>query len=309
MKNLYGVTTAMVTPFTRENEVDYNGIRQLTRMLIEKGVNCLYPCGTTGEMLRLSLDERKKIAETVVETANGKVLVFIHCGCMNQEDTIELVQHAKKAGADGAGVVTPVFFGLSDEEMKEYYITVAGSAKDFPIYLYNIPQCASNDLKTSVAKEIAEQCPNVVGIKYSFADMNRTVDYISINDGKFSVLHGCDRVMLSMLAAGCQGVVSGISGVFPEPFAAVWNAWRKEDWREAQRMQKICVRFCDALKGGSNMSYFKEALKLRGIAGGFMRMPQLNIGAEQTVALKEELECICEDAGISLKISDIEIEA
>lgn len=304
MKKLYGVTTAMVTPFTEKNEVDYQGVEQIAEMLINKGVNCLYPCGTTGEMLRLSLNERKKIAETVVKKAAHRVNVFIHCGCMNQDDTIALVKHAKEIGADGAGVVTPAFFGLNDEEMKSYYVAVGNSVEDFPIYLYNIPQCASNDINVPVIEQILEECSNYVGIKYSFADINRTVDYINIKNGEFSVLHGCDRVMFSMLAAGCEGVVSGISGVFPEPFVAVWKAWLEKDIDKAQRLQKICVRFCDALKGGSNMSYFKEALKLRGISGGYMRRPQCDINNKEIELLKAELEKICEESDITLKITE-----
>ena len=302
MKELFGVTTAMVTPIDENNEVDYEAVRQLTEMLIDKGVNCLYPCGTTGEMLRLTVDERKKIAETVVETVAGRVNVFIHCGCMRQEDTIELVKHAKAVGADGAGIVTPAFFGANDEEMKQYYLAVGESVKDFPLYLYNIPQCAVNDIKPSVVEEIKEACPNYVGIKYSYADINRTVDYINVNKGDFSVLHGCDRVMVSMLATGCKGVVSGISGVFPEPFVNVWKAWEEGDLTKAQKYQKICVKFCDALKGGSNMSYFKEALKMRGIPAGHMRKPQCDISQSETEILKKELESICAEADISLKL-------
>lgn len=302
MKELYGVTTAMITPITADNKVDHNAVEQLTEMLIEKGVDCLYPCGTTGEMLRLTVEERKEIAERVVETAAHRVTVFVHCGCMRQEDTLELVRHAKEIGADGAGIVTPAFFGANDREMKEYYITVGKSAKDFPLYLYNIPQCAANDLRPEVVAGIRDECPNFVGIKYSYADINRTVDYIGINGGRFSVLHGCDRVMVSMLAAGCRGVVSGISGVFPEPFVNVWRAWKAGDVIKAQECQKICVKFCDALKGGSNMSYFKEALKMRGLSAGGMRRPQCDISQDEIAALKEELEAICREAEISLRI-------
>lgn len=302
MKELYGVTTAMVTPIDKENRVDEQAVAALTEMLIQKGVHCLYPCGTTGEMLRLSTEERKKIAETVVKTAAGRVRVFIHCGCMRQEDTIELVRHAKEIGADGAGVVTPSFFGVNDEEMKQYYISVGNCVEDFPIYLYNIPQCASNDIKASVAEEVQKACSNYVGIKYSFADINRTMDYIGINDGNFSVLHGCDRAMTAMLAAGCKGVVSGTSSVFPEPFLRVWEAWEQGDVQKAQEHQKVCIKICDVLKGGSNMSYFKEALKLRGLDVGGMRRPQCDISQEEISALKEELEKICEESKISLKI-------
>ena len=302
MKELYGITVAMVTPFTKENQVDLGGVAQLTNMLIEKGVNCLYPCGTTGEMLRMSVAEREAVAETVVKTAAGRVNVFIHCGAMNQEDTIELVTHAQKVGADGAGVVTPVFFTGNDREIEEYYVAVASAAPDFPIYLYNIPQCAANDLKAEVAQRVADRCSNVIGIKYSFADIGRTIDYTNINNGAFSVLHGCDRALIGMLALGCRGTVSGIAGIFPEGFVAAYKAFCDGDLKKAQEIQKANVKFVDALRGGSNMSYFKEALKMRGINAGFMRAPQLDLPEEEVAALRAQLLPICEEAGINLEL-------
>lgn len=302
MKKLYGITVAMVTPFTQDNQVDYEAIVELTNMLINKGVHCLYPCGTTGEMFRLSVKERKKIAETIIETADGRVNVFIHCGCMNQEDTITLVKHAKEHGADGAGVVSPIFFGANEREMEEYYVAVANSVKDFPIYMYNIPQCAANDISVDVVNRVVSRCSNVIGIKYSYADINRTIDYINVNDGDFSVLHGCDRAMVSMLAAGCEGTVSGIAGVFPEPFVAAYKAYCDGDLLTAQKYQKYCVKFCDALRNGSNMSYFKTGLKLRGLRSGFMRKPQLDITEAEVAELEEVLVEICNEAGISLKL-------
>lgn len=302
MKELYGITAAMVTPFTKDGAVDYAAIGDLTGMLVNKGVHCLYPCGTTGEMLRLDTEERKKVAETVIEAAGGRVTVFIHCGSMKQEDTITLIRHAKDAGADGAGVVTPVFFGQNETELEEYFVAAASCAEDFPIYLYNIPQCAANDLPVAVAERVKKRCKNVVGIKYSFADINRTIDYINVDGGDFSVLHGCDRAMVSMLALGCKGTVSGIAGVFPEPFAAAYKAYMEGDLKKAQQLQKICVKFCDALKCGSNMSYFKEALKLRGISAGYMRKPQLDIGKAEVGNLKAALGGICAEAGIELSV-------
>ncbi|MGE5614181.1 MAG: dihydrodipicolinate synthase family protein [Bacillota bacterium] len=301
MKKLYGVTVAMVTPFTKDNEVCYRGIEQLTDMLIEKGVNCLYPCGTTGEMLRLSTQERMKIAETVVKRAAGRVTVYIHCGANNQEDTVALLKHAEKIGADGAGVVTPSFFALEDREMEAYYVEVAGSVSgDFPIYLYNIPQCAGNDIKPNVAAMIAQRCPNVIGIKYSYADLNRTVDYLKIED--FDVMHGCDRLFISLLVLGCSGVVSGVAGVFPEPFVAAYKAYNEGKLAEAQKLQKICVKFCDALRCGVNMSYYKEALKMRGIDAGYMRKPQLDLPMKDVEELRSMLVNICNEAGIDLRV-------
>ena len=302
MKKLHGITIAMVTPITAAGEVDYAALSDLTNMLVAKGVDCLYPCGTTGEMLRLSVEERKKVAQTIVEAAAGRVTIFVHCGAMNQADTIALVQHAKACGADGAGVVTPVFFGQNNRELEEYFVAVCNAAPDFPVYLYNIPQCAANDLPVQVAENVVKRCSNAVGLKYSFADINRTIDYLKIGDANFSVLHGCDRALLAFLTLGCDGTISGTACVFPEPFVAAYKAYKEGNLEKAQKLQKICVKFCDALKCGSNMSYFKEGLKMRGINAGFMRKPQLDIEAGEIARLKTELEALCKEANITLEL-------
>lgn len=302
LKKLYGITVAMVTPFDGDGHVDLGAVGMLSRMLVDKGVNCLYPCGTTGEMLRMTVSERKAVAETVVKAAEGKATVYIHCGAMTEEDTIELAMHARDIGADGVGIVTPQFFGANDRELVGYYKRVAGNVPDFPIYLYNIPQCAGNDLTPTTVDRITDACPNVIGIKYSFADINRTIDYVHAKKPGFSVLHGCDRALTGMLALGCDGTVSGIAGVFPEPFVAVYEAYTQGDMERAGKLQDVCIRFCDALKRGTNMSYFKEGLKMRGIPAGYMRRPQLDLEPEETKRLGQELEMLCAKAGIEMKL-------
>ncbi|WJY14920.1 dihydrodipicolinate synthase family protein [Pectobacteriaceae bacterium CE90] len=303
MTKLFGVTTAMVTPFTSDDTPDIDALAQLTEMLISHGVNCLYPCGTTGEMLRMTLAERKAIAETVIKTAKNRVPVFIHVGCMRQDDTIELAQHAVAAGAQGIGVVTPQFFGCNDTEMEEYFVAVANSIPTtMPVYLYNIPQCAANDLKTSVIKNIMARTTNVVGVKYSFADMARTVEYLNIVEG-FSVLHGADKLFASMLTMGCDGTVSGCSCVFPEPYVKVYQAFKQGNLAEAQRWQAIAVRFGDLLTNGANMAVFKAALNIRGLNAGHMRKPQLDLNAEQVTTLRQALTQLCRESGVSLTLN------
>ncbi len=301
MKKLYGVITAMVTPFDGNDQVDLGAMAKLTDWLIGKGVHCLYPTGTTGEMFLMSVEERKKIAETVVKAAAGRATVYIHTGAMTLKDTIELSRHAKDVGADGVGVVTPAYFGVNDREMVEYYDAVSKSIPaDYPLYLYGIPQCASNDLKTDVVKKIVERCPNVVGIKYSYADMLRTSEYLQIKDG-FSVVVGTDRLFLAGLSLGCDGTVSGISGVCPEPFVATYEAFKKGDLEKARKMQRDAYGICEMLKNGSNMGYFKAALKLRGIDMGHMRRPLMDIPEADADALRKQLEARLKELSIPVR--------
>lgn len=302
MNKLFGVTVAMITPFTKDNRVDVDALVSLTNMLIEQGVNCLYPCGTTGEMLRLSEDERKIVAETVVTTAAERATVFIHVGAMTINETISLAKHAKEIKAHGIGVVTPQFFGATDKELINYFLTIANSVPlDFPVYLYNIPQCAANNITPEVAKLVSDQCPNVIGIKYSFADLNTTLSYISIKEN-FSVLHGYDKMFHGLLQAGCDGTVSGCACIFPEPFVKMYKAYISGDEKNARYWQQSCVEFSNTLKSGSNMAIFKSALNMRGLTGGHMRLPQLDLTDQDNLDLKDQLLKLCKKYNISLSL-------
>ena len=293
MKKLYGVVTAMVTPFNEDETIRVEAIRQHVDFLIDKGINCLYPLGTTGEMMLMNVEERKLVAETVVDQCAHRIPVFIHVGAMKTKDACELARHACEIGADGIGAVSPAFYGATDVSLYDYYAAIAKSVpEDFPVYLYNIPQCSSNDLPVAVADRLAREFKKIVGIKYSFADMCRTLDYLKVNDGDFSVLHGCDKLINALMAMGCDGVVSGVSSVYPELFVAVYQACKRGDWDEAREKQRLANEVVDILKGGASMGHFKEALKLRGIDAGYVRGPLHNLTEDEIIEMKKALAAI-----------------
>jgi 4-hydroxy-tetrahydrodipicolinate synthase len=278
VKKLFGVTVAMITPIDENGRIMESAIRKHVDFLIDKGVNCLYPGGTTGEMYLLTLEERKRLAEIVVQQTAGRVTVFIHVGAMAQQDTIVLARHAMQIGADGIGVVTPSFFAAQDREMEEYFVTVAGCLPvDFPIYVYNIPQCSSNDLKAEVIERVVKRAPNVIGVKYSSPNLVRAAEYMRINNNNFSVLIGEDRLLHEILTMGGDGVVSGNSSVYPEPLVALYKAFHLRNIAEARKQESIATEVFNILKNGTNMAYFKAALRMRGIDVGHMRKPLLDL--------------------------------
>jgi dihydrodipicolinate synthase/N-acetylneuraminate lyase len=113
----------------------------------------------------------------------------------------------------------------------------------------------------------------VIGLKYSYADMARTLEYLRIDEGKFAVIHGAEHLFLSMLAMRCIGTVSGVAGIYPEPFVDVYRAFKAGDLQRAITYQGIAARLNKTLRDGSNMAYYKAALRRRGIAAGHMRAP------------------------------------
>lgn len=290
MKKLYGVITAMTTPFDETGKVNLEGLKAQVDFLIEKGVNCLYPLGTTGEMYLMSTEERKLVAETVVKHAAGRVVVYIHCGAMTTADTIELAKHACEIGADGIGAVTPSYFGCSDRAIIQYYTDIANSLpEDFPVYLYGIPQCSTNDISPAVAQEIASRCKNVVGIKYSFADVVKIAQFLRINDGNFSVLMGPDKLFYPGLCMGCDGTVSGCSGPMPEVFVNVYKSYTEGDHKKALEAQIEATKVCEILKAGADMGIFKEVLRKRGVVDSHMRKPLLDLEESEKAPLWAEI--------------------
>ncbi|MDO5352380.1 MAG: dihydrodipicolinate synthase family protein [Succinatimonas sp.] len=292
MKLMHGVINAMTTPFNEDGSVDIESLKKQVDFQIEKGVDCLYPLGTTGEMYLLSTEERKLVAKTVVEHANGRAIVYIHVGAMTTAEAIELAKHAESIGADGIGAVTPSYFGCSDRAIIQYYKDISDAVSaDFPIYLYSIPQCSGNDIQPAVAQTIANQCKNVVGIKYSYPDMVRILNYININNGDFSVLVGPDKLFLAGLVSGAKGVVSGCAGPMPEPFVAIYKLYKEGKLLEARNMQRTAIKVIDIIRAGSDMGLFKEVLRRRGVVkNSLMRRPLLELETEDGNNVWKQLE-------------------
>lgn len=292
MKRMYGVVIPMVTPLTEDDHVDVLSLRRLTDFLIDKGVDCLYPCGTTGEMAYLTDDERILVVETVVRQAAGRVPVFAQVGAANTSSTIRLAQHAAACGADGVGVVTPWYFQLSDDALLSYYKEVSDSVPaDFPIYMYGIPQNAVNDITPALAERVAQACPNVVGVKYSYPDMTRLQQLMTVRNGAFDVLVGPDHLYEAVVAVGGKGVISGNAMIVSEHYVAVREAMARNDWASATRLQRKTNVLNAILCAKNNIGCYKTILKQWGIIEtARMRKPMEEVSAEDTAALMKALE-------------------
>lgn len=292
MQKLFGTVIPMITPLTEDDKIDVESLKRLTDHCINNGMHCLYPCGTTGEMMYLSVEERKLTAETVVKHTGGRIPVFVHVGAWNLSDTIELARHAVEIGADGIGVVTPPFYKISDQGLIEYYTAVANAVPaDFPVYLYGIPQNAVNDLSVNVCEKVAAACPNVIGAKYSFPDMTRLQQLMTVNNGNFSVLVGPDHLFEAVTAVGGDGVVSGNAMCIPEHYAAVWNALQADDYKLATKLQRRTNILNAVMCEINNIAAYKVILKEEGvIATTKMRRPMENLTEQQEKNLLERMK-------------------
>ena len=292
MERMKGIVIPLVTPFTDDDKIDEESLKRLVDHCIEGGMTSLYPGGTTGEMMYMSVAERKQVAEVVVKHAAGRIPVYVHVGAWNQADTIELAKHAVEIGAQGIGVVTPSFYTISDRGLVDYYVAVASSVpEDFPVYMYGIKQNAINDLNKNVCQQVADKCKNVLGAKYSFPDMTRLQELMTVNNGDFDVLVGPDHLFEAVCAVGGKGVVSGNAMIIREHYAAVWDAIQKKDYDLATKLQRRTNVLNATMCAINNIAAYKVILKEEGVlATTNMRRPMENLTPEQEADLLKKMK-------------------
>lgn len=287
--DFHGLVCPIVTPFDACDAIDLGATERLLDFLIARGVNAVFPGGTTGEGLSLSLEERETLCEAVVEKVAGRVPVIVHAGCITTNDTIRLARHARSAGAAAAAIIPPFFYTLDDESLFRHYTSVAASAPDFPIFLYAFPENAKNDISPGLLRRLRRSAPNIVGIKVSNPDLLLLQEYVRIGGSEFVVLNGVDGLMLAALSVGARGQVSGHSNVYPEPFLDLYAAFRAGDLEQASLHQQAIDRIRSVLADGLHPAYFKAALSLRGVPAGKVRAPMREITQQERASIETGL--------------------
>jgi len=279
-----------ITPFDEKGEIDKEGIKAHFDFLIKSGVKDFYILGTTGEAFLLNKEERKMVAELVVEYVGDRGNIFIQVGSISTKEACELARHAESIGAAGIGAITPFYFNVSQREMENYYLEIAKNVSDdFSVYLYNLPGCSTNDLLPETVSKLAK-VKNIVGIKNSMEDMLRLSRLIDETPDDFDVIIGSDNIALSAILYGAKGSVSGNANVFPEIFIEFYQAIKEKKYDKAHEKQIIIRHIARVLKNGANLTYFKQALIYRGFKPSFTRKPLLDLDQNEKDRLNSEVK-------------------
>jgi len=300
-----GIFPALVTPFTDDGKnIDEDRLRLLVNRCIELGVHGVVPCGTTGEFVNLTTEEKKRVIKAVVDEVNGKVRVIAGTGASGTDQALEMTKYAKDVGADAALIVTPFYLKPADRGIYEHFFTIASNV-DLPIILYNIPQCTGVELTWQMVEDLA-QIPNIVGLKDSSGQLKYVLAVLEKVRDKINVLCGHDEVVVSGLAAGCSGAILASANVIPDVWVEIYNYVKKGELQKARELQYKVQKIARIIAGSGAVGT-KEALNMMKIKVGPVRMP-LSVGGELTYEAKEELRLDLEKIGkIKPKMVEIEV--
>ncbi|MFX1300871.1 MAG: 4-hydroxy-tetrahydrodipicolinate synthase [Promethearchaeota archaeon] len=301
-----GVNPALVTPFTKDgSKVDETAFRRLIRHCIDTlGVTGLVPAGTTGEFTSLTPKEHKRVVEIAIDEAAGKVPVIAGAGASNTKYTIELVEFAKKAGADACLVVTPYYMRPALRGLYEHYRLI--NEIGLPILLYNIPQCTGLEMPWQIVEDLAE-LDNIVGLKDSSGQLKLILAVLEKVGSKIKVLVGHDEVVYPALASGCSGCILASAQLVGDIWVDMLSKVKAGRFAEAVELQ-LKVQKLTRLIVSSGAVGVKAGLKMMGIPVGKPRLP-LTLGGELTYENREEIRIELEKLGkVERKAVTVEVE-
>lgn len=289
-QRLTGVIAALLTPMKNGGaHVDLQAAERLVSWLLEKGIHGLYIAGTTGEGLYLDPVEHEALTRAVVKAAMH-IPVVAHVGALTTAQAVVLAHQALEAGATAVAAIPPPYFSMTKEELLAYFTAIATAADPLPLYLYNIPSHARNELPPALVAELCRVIPSVGGIKDSSGFPGRIPELVRTLGAEYDVVCGNDDKALDAFQAGAAGIVASGASLFPELYLDMHAAWKAGRIQEAETTQAMIVAMQLALGNGARLGWYKYVLAQRGIPVGGVRAPLLDPSPAEQAMVRERLK-------------------
>ncbi|ADY26524.1 Dihydrodipicolinate synthase [Deinococcus proteolyticus MRP] len=277
--DLSGVYTALVTPFTLDGWVDEAALADLIEYQIESGVSGLVPCGTTGESPTLTHAEHDHVVDFTVRQAAGRVPVIAGTGSNSTAEAIQLSQHAEMSGVDGVLLINPYYNKPTQKGLYEHFRAVA-EAVNIPVVLYNIASRTAVNIETPTLVRLAQDCPNIKGVKEASGNLRQMADVIGQRLPGFQVVSGDDNMVLDLVEAGGHGVISVASNIIPAQMAELVRLARAGQLEEARTLEATLADFFRACFCETNPIPIKTALAEYGWCEETFRLPMTTLEDE-----------------------------
>jgi N-acetylneuraminate lyase len=283
------IWSALITPMNADESINYTALERIVELQIQDGVEGFYCCGSSGEGLLLTLEERKQVLEHVLKAAAGRVPVISHVGTIRTKDVIDLAAHAISAGALAVSMIPPYYYKFSMDEIIGYYEDVIRALPDVPAIIYNIPQFTGVEFnKDNAGRLLANE--NIVGIKHTSTNLYSLERMGQAFPGK-ALINGFDEQFLGALSMGSCATIGTTVNLFPTLFHQVRDAFDRGDMATAYRWQHaINLRVEETVHIGI-FNAMKYGWTLRGVDCGFCRAPFRPLSVEARQTMKKLLEC------------------
>lgn len=287
VKEIKGLIPPMVTAFTKQGELYEKGIKETIDFLVPH-VDGLFVCGTYGGGLMMTMEQRMKAAEIIVDHTAGRVPVIVQVGTIDTASAVKLSKHAESIGADAVASIAPYYYTFTEQELFEYFKAMVDAVK-IPAFAYNNPKTSNNPLSAKLISDLAEI--GLAGLKDSSFDLVTFYKFKdTIKKQGFKLIVGTEAIMFAALMSGAAGVVAGAANVYPERVKALYKAVESKNYAEAIKLQAEALAIREAIKLGPTVAICHEVLKMRGVDAGYPRAPFLEIDDAMKAKVKKAFE-------------------
>lgn len=265
-----GIIPPLLTAFDKTGAFDEKAQRDIVSFLVDK-VQGFYPCGTYGAGPLMSVDERKRVAEVVIDEVNGRVPVILHVGGPTTRFAVDLAKHAEKAGAVAVASVPPIYYGFKEPEVERHFKALV-EAVDIPVFVYNNPKTTGVSISAEFLNRLAKL--GVRGVKDSSFDIMVFYNYLwKVEREDFIPVIGTEALILPGVGMGAFASVSGLANAIPEPVVELYEAVKADDMANARPMQRRVSAMRDVMHLAPTLPMIQAILGKRGVNAGYPRLP------------------------------------
>jgi 4-hydroxy-tetrahydrodipicolinate synthase len=286
-----GCATALVTPFRADGAVNLDAVRALAERQLKGGVRVLVPCGTTGESVTMSAEERVAVVAATVEAARrhgGRVVAGT--GSNSTAATVEQSVRAKELGVDAVLVVAPYYNKPTQEGLFQHFRAAARAVAPLPVVVYNVPGRTSSNISAETTLRLAREVPNVVAVKEASGNLAQIMEILRGRPRDFLVLSGDDALTLAMIALGADGLISVASNEAPREMARLIDTALAGDLAAARRLHYKLLPLMDVNFVETSPGPVKAAMALMGLLEENLRLPLVPVSRATRERVREVIE-------------------
>ena len=288
MDFLKGTGVAIITPFKKNGEIDFNAYEVLIDFYINNGISYLVILGTTGESHSISLDEKDKILKSVVKFNKGRLPLVVGFGANNTQKLVNEFSNFELENFSAVLSVCPYYNKPSQVGLYEHFFYVS-KASPIPLILYDVPSRTGVSISNQTVFKLLEKCDNIIGIKDATADIKKGIDLIKNTPKSFNVISGDDFTAIDLVLNGGSGVISVVAGAFPREFSKIITLAKERKIQEAKVQFKKMKNIINLLFKDGNPSGIKALISIKGFCENILRLPLTSVDISLYEDIKEHI--------------------
>lgn len=268
-----GTGVALITPFRKQQEtVDFTKLEHLIEHIVTSGVDYIVALGTTSEAATMTPSERSAVQEFIVETVNGRCPIMLGLGGNNTLDVTDTINRTNFDGISGILTVAPYYNKPNQRGLHQHFQSIA-EASPVPVILYNVPGRTGVNLAADTTLALANECPNIIGIKEASGNMQQVMEILRRRPAGFRVISGDDALTCPMIALGADGVISVIANALPKETSDMVRFALKGDLKKALPLHYRLLPLMNAIFEEGNPTGVKALLEIEGLITNILRLP------------------------------------